>query len=81
MLVPKGSVWNAQDGYHKWGNKHQDYDHEKGEHRGQNFWPDGWRGWPFKVEDYNNWWTPREEPNWKKHVSPEEAERGPPTNF
>lgn len=81
MLLPKGSSFSAQPFYQIWGNKYQDYDHEKGDHRPQSFWGQGWRGWPFKVEDYNNWWTPREEPTWKKHVSPEEAEKGPPTNL
>jgi len=62
-------------------NENLDYDHEHNRFRYQTQSAQGWKGWPFKIEDYNNWWTPREEPGWKKHVSPEEAEKGPPTNL
>jgi len=61
--------------------KVQDHNHETGIHREAHIEVDGWKGWPFKVDSVKTWWTPTEEPSWKKHVSPEEAEKGPPTNF
>jgi len=62
-------------------NEHLDIDHEHNKFRLQSSWAEGWKGLPSKIENYSNWWTPREEPAWKKHVSPEEAARGPPTNL
>jgi len=61
-------------------NQHLDIDHQHNKFKRQSQTPEGWKGWPFTVADYNNWWTPKEEPGWKKHVSPEEAQRGPPSN-
>jgi len=61
--------------------KNQDYNHETGLHREQSIEAEGWKGWPFTANSVKNWWTQTDEPSWKKHVSPEEAKRGPPTNF
>jgi len=60
--------------------KYQDYNHETGMHRQLHVTHDGWKGWPFRSEKSNNFATPSDEPDWKKHVSPEEAKRGPPAN-
>lgn len=59
----------------------QDYNHETGVHRGQSIEAEGWKGWPFESSSFKNWWSMTDEPSWKKHVSPEEAKKGPPTNF
>jgi len=59
----------------------KDYDHERKLYKQQHFDAEGWKGWPFAIDSVKTWWTPTEEPRWKKHVSPEEAEKGPPTNF
>ena len=84
------AVWKWNQQYGGWLTHHggmdsqyngiRDIDHENNKFRLQSSWAEGWRGLPFKIENYDNWWTPREEPGWKKHVSPEEAARGPPTN-
>jgi len=74
-------VLAGQDTYTGQSDWYTDIDHGKNKYKEMNAWGQGWRGWPFRIEDRSNWWTPREEPDWKKHVSPEEAERGPPTNL
>jgi len=61
--------------------KLQDYNHETGQYRTQTMPAEGWKGWPFKYNSVKSWWSMTDEPTWKKHVSPEEAEKGPPTNF
>ena len=61
--------------------KNQDYNHETGIHREQSIEAEGWKGWPFTANSIKTWWAQTDEPSWKKHVSPEEAKRGPPTNF
>ena len=74
------SILNFNNDYRK----NQDYNHETGLHREQTIEGEGWRGWPFKINSKSlsmSWWTQTDEPTWKKHVSPEEAERGPPTNL
>ena len=58
-----------------------DYDLERGIIRIHHADAQGWKGWPFTIDSVKTWWTPTVEPKWKKHVSPEEATRGPPTNF
>lgn len=58
-----------------------DHNHETGIHRDKHIGVEGWKGWPMQIDSVKTWWTPTEEPAWKKHVSPEEAEKGPPTNF
>jgi len=79
MLFPKGSMFNFQEkNLGMMENKGaRDFDHENNRYKETQIWAEGWRGWPFKMENRSNWWTPREEPGWKKHVSKEEAERGP----
>lgn len=60
--------------------KYQDYNHETGMNRQLHVTHDGWKGWPFRSDNLRNFATPSDEPDWKKHVSPEEAKRGPPAN-
>jgi hypothetical protein len=76
ILVPEGDGFSGTKNYGP-----QDYDHERGIFRAHNADPQGWKGWPFPIDSFKTWWTPIQEPTWKKHVSPEEAKRGPPTNF
>jgi len=59
----------------------KDYDHVNGIFKRHHTDAQGWKGWPFEIDSVKTWWTPTDEPGWKKHVSPEEAKKGPPTNF
>ena len=76
ILIPERFAIAGNKGYGP-----RDYDIENQVIRQHHPNPEGWKGWPFPVDSVKTWWTPTVEPTWKKHVSPEEAKRGPPTNF
>jgi len=78
----KGHVFQPEDSFFAGGKEFiKDHDHLHDRHRISHADVDGWQGWPFKIDSVKTWWTPVDEPTWKKHVSPEEANKGPPTNF
>lgn len=66
------------------------YDPEKGTAMPKSWDALGWKGtqspWggiaaPGERSGILSWFTPNIEPEWKKHVSEEEATKGPPTNY